>query len=163
MNERLIYGLMIPDARAWNLGGARGSFKETKEGMKAAELMINDLVKTNKGEVIRVESISTKRQHRKAGYHKPDDITHIKYVRQGQLEPIPLTEEILKKNHFRWMETWSAWCFFAEGLTVMLIKLEHSFCVYGTNISCSYVHELQHILRLGGLSELADDFKAMEE
>lgn len=128
--------------------------------MKAAELMINDLVRTNKDEIIKVESISTKRQHRKVGFHRADDKYHIKYVRQGQLEPILLTEEILKKNHFRWMDTWSAWCFFAEnGGSIILMKIKDSFCVHVTNISCSYVHELQHILRMVGLNEVADNFK----
>lgn len=63
--------------------------------MKAERLMINDLVRTNRGEVIKVESISTKRQHRKVGFHRADDKYHIKYVRQGQIEPILLTKEIL--------------------------------------------------------------------
>lgn len=78
--------------------------------------------------------------------------------------PIPLTEEILKKNHFKWMETWSAWCIFAEnGNSIMIAKIDSSFCLYGATIFCSCVHELQHILRLVGLSALADNFKVEEE
>lgn len=64
------------------------------------EITIGCLLRTNRGEVIRVESISTKRQHRKIGYHPQSDCTHIKYVRMGQVKGIPITEEMLKANGF---------------------------------------------------------------
>lgn len=64
------------------------------------EITIGSLLRTNKGEIIRVESISTKRQHRKVGYHTPDDPCRIKYVRLDQCEGIELTPEIMKKSGF---------------------------------------------------------------
>lgn len=84
------------------------------------------------------------------------------------IEPIPLTEEILKVN---------GWTEFYYGhfeddhrhfhrrndmrLELSLIKGDNCFC---TNFSLGridfyYVHELQHALRLCGLFDLADNFK----
>lgn len=141
--------------------------------MKASELMVNDLVRTNKDEIIKVESISTKRQHRKVGYHKPADITHIKYVRQGQLEPIPLTAIMLANNGMRedkWDEGDIQRC---GGIAYREFHANEKFFYvrgHGENpvewkvynngqVTVKYVHEFQHALRLCGLNELADNFK----
>lgn len=71
------------------------------------EITIGCLLRTRRGEVIRVESISTERQHRKIGYYSRDDCTHIKYVRMGQVEGIPLSVEMLKANGFYREHDWS--------------------------------------------------------
>lgn len=131
--------------------------------------MINDLVKTNKGEVIKVESISTKRQHRKVGYHKEDDPCHIKYVRQGYLFPILITKEILIGLKFT--DCGKA------GLQRLPDELAHKHltfyleeCLLGVGFilpDCEvslvrnifYVHQFQQALRLCELHELADNIK----
>lgn len=141
--------------------------------MRATELMINDLVRTNKDEIIKVESISTKRQHRKVGYHKPADITHIKYVRQGQLEPILLTEEILELNGFVNRNYDNAgFQRLPDELANKHLTLYFEEGVFGVGFpdvsvdkelsvirNIFYVHQLQQVLRLCGLNELADNFK----
>lgn len=71
--------------------------------MKESQLpliRIGSRLRTNRGETITVESISTKRQHRKVGYHAPDDPYHIRYVRLCQCEPVetPITAELLEAN-----------------------------------------------------------------
>lgn len=60
---------------------------------------IGSLLRTNKGEIIKVESITTK-HHRKVGYHKEGDAYHIHYVRLCQCEIVetPITEELLEEN-----------------------------------------------------------------
>ncbi len=137
--------------------------------MNAAELMIKDLVKTNKGEVIKVESISTKRQHRKVGYHTDESFTKIKYVRQGQIEPILLTPEILEANGFvsradagyqrREDELANRHLTYYENSGMLGVGLP--FVDRSSDIihRIKYVHELQQALRLCGLKELADNFK----
>lgn len=72
------------------------------------EITIGSLLKTNKGEIIRVESISTKRGHRKVGYHRANEPCRIKYVRLAQCEGIELTTEILENNEwtFNGFEGW---------------------------------------------------------
>lgn len=78
--------------------------------------------------------------------------------------PIPLTTEILEKNGFRFFK--------AAGEIHPYYYLPHKFsmkcavngdkhfyldCI-GADIRIYNVHELQHILRLCGLNELADNF-----
>ena len=126
--------------------------------MKADSLMIGDYVMTSRNEVIKVESISTKRQHRKVGYHHSGDICHIKYVRQGQIEPIPLTEEILKKNGY--VENKGAWWLKSDLFTLNeFIKGGYCSSAFHEQVIINYVHELQHALRLCGLNDMADNFK----
>lgn len=72
------------------------------------EITIGSLLRTNKGEIIRVESISSKSQNRKVGYHRADEPTKMRYVRLSQCEGIELTTEILEKNGwtFNGFEGW---------------------------------------------------------
>lgn len=58
---------------------------------------IGSLLRTNKGEIIKVESISTKR---KVGYHPADNPSRIKYVRLCECELVetPITPELLAAN-----------------------------------------------------------------
>lgn len=80
-------------------------------------------------------------------------------------EPIPLIEEILKKNGFK--------CFKSDIELHPYYYIEHKFsmkcaingdghfyldCI-GADVRIRYVHELQHILRLCGLNELSDNFR----
>lgn len=131
--------------------------------MKTDSLMIGDYVMTSRNEVIKVESISTKRQHRKVGYHHSCDICHIKYVRQGQIEPIPLTEEILKKNG--WNKRPHSSIYEIEGVPFAIeidkceLYLGECWDDYTIIFSLEYIHQLQHILRLCGLYEKADNIE----
>ena len=79
---------------------------------------------------------------------------------EGLIRPIPLTPEILEKNG--WKET--QYCHeYKDGNNIIQcclpdmrgringIEIEH--------FKCEYVHQYQHLLRLCGLNELADNFK----
>lgn len=65
-------------------------------------------------------------------------------------EPIPLTPEILEKNgiKFQYGSPWYQW---HDG-RLQIVYDDVRLCV-------DYVHTLQHLLRLCGLDELADNFK----
>ena len=85
------------------------------------------------------------------------------------VEPIPLTAEILKKNgfkHYITEEDSDSFDYTEGNLGYVFNKTEYgymscidmvgSFTITGL---IKYVHELQHIFRLCGLSERADNFK----
>ena len=79
---------------------------------------------------------------------------------EGLIKPIPLTYEILKKNGWKDAEFW---CEYQDGENAIQcclpdmrgringIEIEH--------FKCEYVHQYQHLLRLCGLNELANNFK----
>lgn len=77
------------------------------------------------------------------------------------LEPIPLTEEILKLNGFIHKETMDEWWHEEYdpvwGMRLSDFELTDEFKFGRAKIT--YVHELQHALRLCGLNDLADNFK----
>lgn len=76
------------------------------------------------------------------------------------IEPIPIDLDILDKNGWKNAEFW---CEYQDGNTFIQaclpdmrgringIEIEH--------FKCEYVHQYQHLLRLCGLDELADNFK----
>lgn len=66
-----------------------------KNDMKPTELRIGNLVMYN-GEVVRVEMITKK----KIGYHRHKGETRMNYARLFEVEPIPITEELLTKCGF---------------------------------------------------------------
>lgn len=77
-----------------------------------------------------------------------------------KISPIPLTAEILEKNGFAYNNLPFRQCWEQFGLS--LIYNGNCYCIScGANVSitCLGVHELQHVLRLCGLHELADNFK----
>ena len=75
-------------------------------------------------------------------------------------EPIPLTPEILEKNG--WKET-QYWHEYQDGKnTIQCCLPDMRGRINGIEIEhfkCEYVHQYQHLLRLCGLDELADNFK----
>ena len=82
------------------------------------------------------------------------------YSRDIQVKPITLTPEILEKNG--WKET-AYWHEYKDGDTIIQCSLpDMRGVINGIEIEyfkCEYVHQLQHLLRLCGFKELADNFK----
>ena len=74
--------------------------------------------------------------------------------------PILLIPEILEKNG--WKET-EYWYEYKNGNTIIQCSLPDMRGVINgieiKNFKCEYVHQLQHLLRLCGLDELANNFK----
>ena len=124
--------------------------------MKCKELMINDWVSDKHGYLMQITVIGD-------GYVSfEDDEGNLCQLddKCNQPEPIPLTYEILKKNGWKDAEFW---CEYQEGNNSIQaclpdmrgringIEIEH--------FKCECVHQYQHLLRLCGLDELADNFK----
>ena len=124
--------------------------------MKCKELMINDWVSDKYGYLMQITVIGD-------GYVSfEDDEGNLCQLddKCNQPEPIPLTYEILKKNGWKDAEFW---CEYQEGNNYIQaclpdmrgringIEIEH--------FKCECVHQYQHLLRLCGLDELADNFK----
>ena len=80
--------------------------------------------------------------------------------KDGQPHPIPLIPEILKKNGWKDAEFW---CEYQDGNnTIQYCPPDMRGKINGIEIEhfkCEYVHQYQHLLRLCGLDELADNFK----
>lgn len=78
----------------------------------------------------------------------------------GLIRPIPLTPEILEKNG--WKET--QYCHeYQDGKNTIQCCLPDMRGIINEieikHFKCEYVHQYQHLLRLCGLDELADNFK----
>lgn len=129
--------------------------------MDRYELMIGDWIETlnqNK-EVCRVQVNDI--QEKQVSFY------YMKYYYLGasyeNIHPIPLTEEMLEKNGF---EFWDSSyfndivsiTFFSTGIYFMCHVYKGEVCdVIERHIN--YVHELQHLLRLCGLTDFANNFK----
>jgi hypothetical protein len=122
--------------------------------MKPQELRIGNLVCYN-GKVVKVEQVTK----RKIGYHTKPNETRMNYARLCEIEPIPITEELLLKTGFllpehkefyvmcringkdnsirltRYFNLWNAEIFASHPEVVML---EH------TIKGLRFVHELQN-------------------
>ena len=131
--------------------------------MKANELMIGDLVKTNKGSWIEKELKDKfcKVRHLGQNYIATvlnDDQERKPYGDENSFEPIPMTSEILLANGFEkdpetgecllsdYDDTFEV-CWIGTILTVQ--------SGYGRMelVNCQYVHQLQHALRLCGINK----------
>ena len=84
------------------------------------------------------------------------------YSRNLQVKPIPLTTEILEKNGWVYTE----YCHeYRDDKNTIQCRLPYMVGrINGIdieNFKCEYVHQYQHLLRLCGLSELANNFKVV--
>jgi hypothetical protein len=129
--------------------------------MKVCDLMVGDLV-LHDGKVIRVDAV----HKRKIGYHKTKD--KLTWLFSGQFEPIPLTPEILEKNGFEFDDVIPE-CRMFMGIDDRValrndkeyMNSDNEWHVhidsedYCTIANCelTYVHELQHVLKLCGIDK----------
>lgn len=120
--------------------------------MKAEELMIGDWVHY-RGTNIQVTSLYDKGGSNEIGWSDKERV----WVNADNVEPIPLTAEILEKNGFIKSEEDQI---LMGGIGFAIIyggykRLEEDkFLKYGDNIyPTRYVHQLQHALRLCGINK----------
>ena len=117
--------------------------------MNNKDLMIGDWVNLY-GSPIKINIDDLGVIEREEIYDKYDKGTHCK--------PIELTEEILEKNGFGFIDTsnneyssvWTGW-WILDGLELGCCdnsKFPVFFNIADTNVKVNYVHELQHALRL---------------
>lgn len=118
--------------------------------MEAKELMIGDIVRL----VYRVGTFVSK-----------VNLENLIDNREGimEYEPIPLTAEILEKNGFRTNGTSNEYQLDMDAHTIFYNKKHSLLIIELCGRTCfeyciANVHELQHALRLCGLTDLADNF-----
>ena len=117
--------------------------------MKATELMIGDWVNSQlDGHPIQID----------------EEVFYIliKGYDDG-IEPIPITAEILEKNGFWVMENVASgaeeYIAYATDGLMFHYNRDNDYYFPNTPISWKYVHQLQQILRLAEMADLADNFK----
>ena len=116
--------------------------------MKREELMINDWVSLD-GEPIQVAGL----QGRKVGVHKRRRSIYCSWHLDSEFQPITLTEEILVKNGFRIQVTDdnSKWLWVTDN-SWLAYSERHNYWYY-EDMKITYVHQLQHLLRLCGIEK----------
>jgi len=134
--------------------------------MDYKQLMIGDWVQfTNTSKIrSRINCISPHQQH---VAHK-DNASWI--FTFDVIEPVPLTEEILKANGFEYRENDNEWWHYDDyPFSDFQIGFKDPFDMRMvvscniTNVRVNYVHELQHALRACKLDYLADNFEVPRE
>ena len=125
--------------------------------MKATELMIGDLIKI-KGHLDYDKVQEIARDENMQWYIS--FACSATLFRAYEFEPITLTSEILEKNGWKETEYWHE---YKDGNTIIQYSLSNIWGIINEieieHFKCEYVHQLQHLLRLCGLNELADNFK----
>ena len=80
--------------------------------------------------------------------------------KDDQPQPIPLTPEMLVKNGWKETEYWHE---YKDGNTIIQCSLHKIWGIINEieieHFKCEYIHQYQHLFRLCGLNELADNFK----
>lgn len=142
--------------------------------MLCKELQISDWVTSDKGIPMQITNIGEDYAYAtwegdEGDMWEFDDKTEPPY-------PIPLTEEIFKKNGFTW-EVWGdnniyaalliqeknifiKWRMQSSNLAIWFSYNEYKDNVFANIIiPVKFVHELQQVLRLTGLGDMANNFK----
>ena len=83
--------------------------------------------------------------------------------KDDQPEPIPLTPEIMEKNGFWVMENVDngaeEYIAYATAGLIFHYNRDNDYYFPNTPISWKYVNQLQQVLRLAGMADLANNFK----
>lgn len=144
--------------------------------MGAQDLMLNDLVLFN-NKACKIVATNAYRDCVEL-YDVDDEDNEVVGKYAKHIEPIPLTAEILEKNMFKFKKRIDGYIVDLRSDRICVILGEH-YSVFGYSHLCGVgtehvdveycseidfvgkmsVHELQHALRLCGLTELADNFK----
>ena len=130
--------------------------------MKPTDLMLEDWVlwKNRYVKIVRTCSVVYSFGHRDVWLAYCNDDNVVECHDMSKISPIPLTTEILKKNGWKDAEFW---CEYQDGKnTIQCCLPDMRGRINGIEIEhfkCEYVHQYQHLLRLCGLNELADNFK----
>ena len=130
--------------------------------MKPTDLMLEDWVlwKNRYVQIVRTCSVVYSFGHRDVWLAHCNDDNDVECHDMSKISPIPLTPEILKKNGWKDAEFW---CEYQDGNnTIQYCPPDMRGKINGIEIEhfkCEYVHQYQHLLRLCGLDDLADNFK----
>lgn len=140
--------------------------------MKCSDLQIGDYVRFKRTkEKVWVFEIDGDRN---IINNEPDGYCSEKNIDIDDVEPIPLTPEILKLNGFVIKKKWAQKGNFGDNPLIMwhydddinTRDFKHELEIHQNDtgkvhvsLPCDYVHELQHAFRLCGLNDLADNLK----
>ena len=117
--------------------------------------MVNDWVANQYGTPIQIYSAGDN-----GAYANTGDTLWVFEDNEYKPQPIPLTPEILEKNGWKEAQFWHE---YQDGKnTIQSCLPDMRGIINGVEIQhfkCEYVHQYQHLLRLCGLNELADNFK----
>lgn len=122
--------------------------------MKANELSYGDWVMVE-GVARKVCAIT---KH-KVGYHLCDGESTMHYARLHDVNPIPLTREILEANGWERIANSTNGYWYPSRITFdLIISDRRGIGVIGgcEVVTCKYVHQLQQALRVDGNEDLAD-------
>lgn len=112
--------------------------------MKANELQIGDYV-NYRGQIIKVTSLYDKGGSNEVGWSDKESV----WVNADNVEPIPLTAEILEKNLSTTSQIQYCWDdFLSNSFGEDFYEIRYHGDVTELVISIRYVHELQHVLKL---------------
>lgn len=109
----------------------------------------------------RVDALRSRRLLDLVGY--TGDNNHHLWVMDEATRPIRLTDTILTVNGWKGIVYESGHILYyiesvADSSLTMEYILEHN-CFWFENIRIEFVHELQHVLRLCGFTDLANEFR----
>jgi len=123
--------------------------------MKAKEIQIGDYV-NYRGQIIKVTSLYDKGGSNEVGWSEKESV----WVNADNVEPIPLTAEILEKNEFVLDDEW--YIYTEQGINIAVAFRDDNEFVYdlsiltgsgSVDIHAKYVHELQHAMRLCNINK----------
>lgn len=120
--------------------------------MKAIELQIGDYI-NYRGQIIKVTSLYDKGGSNEVGWSDKEDV----WVNADNVEPIPLTPEILEKNGVVFLS--GLWYLITkESKPIHIVFKDNNVITLSINstpvpIGLKYVHQLQHALRLYGIKK----------
>lgn len=129
--------------------------------MKPTDLQIDDMVRYASLPYIRVASITKK----KIGYHLRPGEPRMHYVRLCEVQPIDITDNILRKNGWEYNGddakfapgTWTGGGLMLQrendGYRIVVTSDYDDEDTNGTPFVLHYIHELQHALRMRGIEK----------
>ena len=124
--------------------------------IRCKDLMVGDWVANRNGSPMQIVAVDEDNAYACEGNEERPWI----FGYDEDYEPIPLTPEILEKNGWKEAEYWHE---YQDGENIIQCCLpDMRGRINGIeieNFKCEYVHQYQHLLRLCGLNELADNFK----
>lgn len=125
--------------------------------LTSKDLMIWDWLQDSFGNIGQVYRLDPGRVHLRLLQERPQDDEYIVH----DIEPIPLTPEILEKNGFKkdfelkgcyWRPDCRKYCIVKE-IETWYFAFRHMGGGHICISECNYVHQLQHALRLCGVNK----------
>lgn len=131
--------------------------------MKCTDIQINDWVYLSEATkyAMRVTSIDEDHCYLDFEGNEGDPFDGI-YGEKDGIAPIPLTDEMLYANGWRFEILDDCWTHIKTSKVVIEQSLDNDRPVFSYDngeFAFTYVHELQHLFRLCGLDNFADNFK----